>query len=74
MNIEQPQPPEPIEEPELDQLYTVKQVAQMFQVSDYTVREWIKTGLLQGIKINSRWKVARKQLVILAHNKYGSDL
>jgi len=32
-------------------LYTIKQVSEMFQVSEQSVRRWIKNGKLKAIKI-----------------------
>ena len=58
-----------------EELYTVSQIAKMFQVSDYTVRVWLKAGDMRGIKVgNGRWRVSRQELVRVANVKYGSEL
>lgn len=60
-------------------LYTVKQVAQIFQVTEYTVRVWLKEqGGLRGVKMGKgstgHWRVTGAELVRFANEKFGSDL
>lgn len=65
----------PATEPALEELYTVPQIAKMFQVTPYTVRVWLKSGDMRGIKVgNGRWRVTRQELVRVANVKYGNDL
>jgi excisionase family DNA binding protein len=41
-----------------NQLLTVRQVAQILQVSKQTVRDWVNRGVLPASKLNSRvWRI-----------------
>jgi excisionase family DNA binding protein len=42
--------------------YTVKDIADMFQVAETTVRHWIRTGELPAIAIGKGWRVTREGL------------
>lgn len=56
-----------------DPFLSVSKVAQIFDVSPYTVREWLKSteeGSLQGIKIQGHWKVRESEVNRLAKEKY----
>lgn len=58
-----------------EELYTVPQIAQMFQVTPYTVRVWLREGDMRGIKVgNGRWRVSRQELIRVANVKYGTEL
>lgn len=39
------------------EFYTVGEVAQMLGVTPYTVREWLKNGTLDGVKMGRLWRV-----------------
>lgn len=41
---------------------TTKQVADIFQVRDYTIREWIKLGKIKAVKIGRRWMVSAEEV------------
>lgn len=42
----------------LQSLLTVEQVARRLAIQETTVRQWLREGILPGIKINSReWRI-----------------
>lgn len=45
-----------------DQYQTVKEVADRLQVSEATVRGWIKHGGLRAIEIGKGWRIADSDL------------
>lgn len=47
-----------------DELLTVKQVADIFQVTTYTIRTWIGDDdvSLVGVKIGGQWRVYRSEV------------
>ena len=48
-------------------------VAKIFDVKDYTVREWIDQGKLKAIKIAGRWRIQQSEITRFANEKYGAD-
>ena len=55
-----------------DPYMTVEQVAEFFQVTPYTVRDWLKNNILSGTKLNGRlWRVRKSEVVRFANEKYG---
>lgn len=81
MTVEQPPEGEPSSASELDEmtLYTVAQVAKVFNVSAYTVRQWLNADDgLRGIKVGTgntgRWRVTKQEMVRFANDKFGGDL
>ncbi|GER06686.1 excisionase [Iodidimonas muriae] len=44
------------------QFQTVKDVADLLQVGEATVRRWIKTGELRAIDIGREWRIAPDDL------------
>lgn len=53
---------------------TVSSVAEFFQVSSYTIRDWIKQGKLDAIKINKQWRVKTASVYALAQITYGEEM
>ena len=52
--------------------YTVSEIAVMFQVTEWTVRElWIKSGKLKATKIGKQWRIPHEDLTAFANEKYG---
>lgn len=45
--------------------YTPRQVAELLQVREITVRNWLRTGVLAGVKIGHLWRVPRTALSVL---------
>lgn len=60
-----------------DKYYSVKDVAQIFQVTEYTVRVWInetddKKFKLAAMKFGKSWRISKGALVDLANRMYHS--
>lgn len=50
----------------------VEKVAQIFDVSQYTVRGWLKTGKLKGAKSpGGQWRVTQDELERFAQEHFG---
>lgn len=56
-------------------LYTPKEVAEMFSVTTYTVREWIRSGELKATRLGkgqrAPYRVPEKELHAFAIERYG---
>ena len=48
--------------PEMEKVYTVKQVADLLQVREYTVAEYLRQGKLKGFKVGNRWRIKEEDL------------
>jgi excisionase family DNA binding protein len=62
---------EPIVPTPENPLYGVGTVAKMFDVTQYTVREWIDSGVLPARKVQGRWRIQHKDVVELANKEHG---
>lgn len=45
-----------------DELLTTGEVADLFKVSQLTVRRWCATGVLPAIKLGHEWRISRRRL------------
>lgn len=52
-------------------LYSTLEVAKMFGVTEYTVRDWIKEKKFRATKLGKRWRIPESELVKFANEKYG---
>lgn len=50
----------------MERFFTVEQVAESLQVHLDTVRRWLRTGQLQGLKIGRVWRISESELSKLA--------
>lgn len=48
--------------PMSDIYFTVDEVAKQLQVLPATVRKWLKSGQLKGIKIERLWRIRQEEL------------
>lgn len=56
-----------------DPLLSPSKVAAIFDVTPYTVRTWLKSGALVGVKLDTgQWRVPQSEVRRYANNKYGS--
>ncbi len=56
----------------MEKLLTVQQVADQLQVRPKTVREWLKSGQLKGVKIGGRqWRVKESDLQAFVDGQTG---
>jgi acetyl-CoA synthetase len=46
----------------LERLFTVEEAAQTLRLHDDTVRLWLRTGRLRGIKVGRSWRIAEQEL------------
>lgn len=46
----------------LEQFYSTERVAEMFEVTVETVRDWISRGELKAVKVNRQWRVPESAL------------
>lgn len=54
-----------------DKMMTVDEVAEVFSVRPYTVREWLKGGKLHGVKVDHSWRIPTKSFETFAREVYG---
>lgn len=52
-----------------DILFTVKQFADYFQVSQNSARDWIKKGLIPVIRINKRIRIRKSEILQLERKR-----
>jgi predicted site-specific integrase-resolvase len=56
-----------------EQFKNVADVAEMFSVTPYTVREWLKDDRLPGaFKLNKQWKIPMSAIRALMQQTYGA--
>ena len=48
---------------------TTPQAAKLMNVTRYTIKNWIQTGKLPGMKVNRRWRIDPKDLAALVSEK-----
>ena len=46
--------------------YTTNQVADIFQVKNYTVVDWIKQGKMRAAKVGGQWRIPQSEVTRLA--------
>ena len=46
----------------MEQLYTIEQTAAKLQHSPRTIREWLRTRKLQGVKTGREWRIREEDL------------
>lgn len=57
-----------------DPSLTVPQVAKIFGVKNYTVRQWLKDEQLIGYKLpNSQWRILQSKVNEFAQKMYGGS-
>lgn len=62
-------------EQQADPLMKVREVADLFDVTPATVREWLKLGIIKGVKIGQGhyWRIRRSEVTRLANSRYGME-
>ncbi len=55
-----------------DELLTTAQVAQLFKVSQLTVRRWCAIGLLPAMKLGHEWRISSTRLDRLIQERLDS--
>lgn len=52
--------------------YTVDSIAELFEMSRYTVRKWLRDGVIEGaVKVGGEWRVYENDLKKFAHGLIG---
>ncbi len=46
----------------METFFTVSQIAKAMQVSEDTVREWLRTKRLGGIKVGRTWRIPETEI------------
>jgi excisionase family DNA binding protein len=46
----------------MDTFYTVEQIAAQLQVTERTVREWLRTKRLRGVRAGRQWRIQERDL------------
>lgn len=61
--------------PEVEEFYTVAEVAKIFKVTNYTIRDWIRSGPFKGKagKLNGYWRIPRSAVAAHAQSLYGGQ-
>jgi excisionase family DNA binding protein len=65
-----PRSPSPVDDP----FYNVADVARIFATSDYTVRRWLKSKKITGVKVGKNWKIRESEIKRLAEEEYGGPV
>jgi len=47
----------------MEEIYTIKQVAEKIQLQEKTVREWLRTGKMKGVKLGRIWRIREQDLI-----------
>jgi excisionase family DNA binding protein len=50
-----------------ERVYTPEGAAEALMVSSKTIREWLRTGKLKGVKVGRRWRIRERDLEELLH-------
>lgn len=46
----------------MNKIYTIKEIAEILQVTERTVYTWARSGKLKAIKIGKSWRVTQEAL------------
>ena len=52
-----------------DKLYTPEEVAERLQLSEQTVRRWLREEKLKGVKLGSKWRIRERDIQELLEEK-----
>lgn len=57
----------------LPKMYSTKQISDMLGVTEQTVREWLKSGEMKGLKVGGRgqWRVSEDDLNNYLKERHG---
>lgn len=59
-------------DPSSDKLYTPKEAAELFNVKQDTVRNWMQSGKLPYIRLETgRYRIKRSDLLAFANRRFG---
>lgn len=46
----------------MQELFSIKQVAEMLGFKERAVRQWVKDGKIKAIKVFSEWRIPKEEL------------
>ena len=49
-------------ENELEKMFTPEQVAEQFGLTPRTIKDWMRTGKLKGVKFGKSWRIKENDL------------
>ena len=52
--------------------YTTQQVADAYQVTAETVRNWITSGQLRAVKLGNEWRIMNSDLATFTRERYAT--
>jgi excisionase family DNA binding protein len=47
----------------MEKVLTPEEAAELLQVSPFTVRKWLRSGKLKGVKAGRVWRIREKDLI-----------
>lgn len=53
--------------------YPTTKVAETFDVTTETVRNWIARGYITGVKVGMHYRVPQSEVIRIAKERYGDD-
>jgi excisionase family DNA binding protein len=59
-----------------EQLLTTEQVAERLQISEWTLRDWLRTGKLRGIRLGSKragWRIRASEIERFLREQEGAS-
>lgn len=60
-------------DPLIEKMYRVEEVAKIFDVKPYTIREWIRNGKIQAIKLDTgRFRVYESEIRRFVNERHGA--
>ena len=45
-----------------EKLYTVNEVAEILKIDPHTIRQWLKEGTINGIRLGRYWRIRERDL------------
>lgn len=55
-----------------ESMWTTQQIADAFQVTTETVRNWITSGQLKALKLGNEWRVPQSDLATFTRERYAT--
>jgi excisionase family DNA binding protein len=59
---------------EVEHMFSTEKCAELMEVTPHTVRQWIRDGKINAVKLGGRyWRVPRSSILEFANTKYGQE-
>lgn len=59
--------------PKVPPFMSVTEVAELFEITPATVREWCREGRISATKPGRDWKIVREDVLAMAQSAFGSE-